>query len=88
MKISKLVVAPLLAAIAFSMSACDTSAHSEGNSKSVSVSDDSTSSTTSQPDDAGSSGMGMTYTGKMGIDMGGGLVMPIGGGTPQLGIGF
>lgn len=86
MKISKFVVAPLLVALAVSMSACD---------RSDWVSDDTNTShevegatTTSQSNDDGGSGMGMTYKGKLGIDMGDGMVTPIGGSTPQLGMGF
>ena len=36
----------------------------------------------------GAGGMGMTYTGKMGYNMGGGMVMPLNGGMPQMGTGF
>ena len=86
MKISKFVFAPLLVALALSMSACD---------RSDLVSDESSTShevegasTTPQSSEDGGSGMGMTYSGKLGIDMGGGLVMPLSGGMHQLGVGF
>ena len=86
MKISKLVIVPLFVALAISMSACD---RSDWVSDETSTSHEVDGASTSpQSDDDGSSGMGMTYSGKLGIDMGGGMVTPIGGLTPQLGVGF
>lgn len=38
------------------------------------------------PSDPG--GMGMTYNGKMGVDMGGGFVIPFDGSSPGLGFGM
>lgn len=58
----------------------------EREADSVSVVDDNE--TSDYIDYSGGSGMGITYTGKVGIDLGGGLYMPMGGGTPQLGYGF
>lgn len=80
---TKLVIVPLFIALAVCMSACGDS-HSTDNSKTSSITQVETE---SDVDDT-TGGMGMTYNGKMGIDMGGGLIMPMNGGTPQLGFGF
>lgn len=43
---------------------------------------------TSYENDEPSSGIGMTYNGKVGIDMGGGFVVPFDGSAPGMGMGF
>lgn len=81
---SKIVIVPIFVALAVSMSACDRGSTAERT-------DTGTSTTQTQTDETSvdnTGGIGMTYTGKMGIDMGGGLVMPMNGGMPQMGIGF
>lgn len=81
-KTSKFVALPLLAMVALGMSACD---------RSDWVADEpapSPETVTSETVEDTSGGVGMTYTGKMGIDMGNGLVLPMGGTSPQLGYGF
>lgn len=80
---TNLVIVPLFIALAVSMSACGDS-HSTDNSKTGSITQVETESSV----DDTTGGMGMTYNGKMGIDMGGGLIMPMNGGTPQLGFSF
>jgi hypothetical protein len=77
----KFVLVPLFLALTISMAAC-------GERSSEDTTQTTTrETTTADTTDDGSSGIGMTYSGKLGIDMGGGLVMPLGG-TPQLGYGF
>lgn len=80
---TKLVIVPLFVALAVSMSACGDSHSTDTTSKT-----DSITQTTESDVDSSTGGIGMTYTGKMGIELGGGLVMPMGGGAPQLGYGF
>lgn len=60
-------------AIGFGLSAC-------GNTGTTSNSDNTTVDT--------DSGIGITYGGKTGIDLGGGLVLPFDGSSPNLGFGF
>jgi hypothetical protein len=85
---SKFVIAPLLLALSFSMAACGDPASSEtGNTGTISYEGNSGESVSPESTD-NTGGIGMTYNGKLGIDLGGGLVMPMGGGTPQIGIGF
>lgn len=80
----KLVIVPIFVALAVSMSACGDPHPAENINKSGSITQTQTKSDTENS----SGGMGITYTGKMGIDMGGGLVMPMNGGMPQMGVGF
>jgi hypothetical protein len=44
--------------------------------------------TVSVPDVSDSSGYGSTYTGKQGMDMGGGLILPFDGSGIQMGFGY
>jgi hypothetical protein len=81
---TKLVIVPVFVALAVSMSACGDSHSTDNTSKTGSITQVETESSV----DDNTGGMGMTYNGKMGIDMGGGLIMPMNGGTPQLGFGF
>lgn len=83
----KLVIVPVFVALTVSMSACGDPHSADNTSKSGSITQVKP---TPEPnsDEGTSGGIGMTYTGKMGIDMGGGMVMPMSGGMPQMGFGF
>lgn len=80
----KLIALPVLFALTLGLSACNRSDWVADSPASDTVSTETTDSTV----DDGAGGMGMTYNGKIGIDMGNGLVMPMSGGMPQLGYGF
>jgi hypothetical protein len=80
----KLIVLPVLFALTLGLSACNRADWVDDSQ--VPASDTVSSETVDSSDNTG--GMGMTYNGKIGIDMGGGYVLPMGGTTPQLGYGF
>lgn len=81
----KMIALPVLFALTLGLSACN---RSDWVDDSAPAQDTVSSETVESNVDDGAGGMGMTYNGKMGIDMGGGMVMPISGGMPQLGFGF
>lgn len=68
----KKIATAALVAAFFMLTACESTEYSGGSDTS--------------PSDPG--GIGMTYNGKLGYDMGGGLVMPLDGSAPGLGYGF
>lgn len=91
---TQVLTVPLFLVLALSMSACHGS-HAGESPLPEPVADSECYRTAngvtcpSDDDDAhNAGGLGMTYTGKIGIDLGGGIVMPMGGGMPQMGMGF
>lgn len=69
----KIAMTVAFVAVMIGLSACDNTG-SAGDSESTTVDTDS--------------GIGMTYGGKTGIDIGGGLILPFDGSGPSLGFGF
>lgn len=84
-KLTKMVLVPLFLALAVSMSACD---RSDWVSDETSTSHEVEGASEADTGADESGGMGVTYGGKIGYDSGGGMVTPITGGLPELGIGF
>lgn len=82
----KLIALPVLFALTLGLSACN---RSDWVADSPEPSSDTVSTeTVDSTVDDGAGGMGKTYTGKIGIELGGGYVLPMGETTPQLGYGF
>ncbi len=85
----KILVAILALALTAALSSCG-SAPENNDEETVTTIQESNSEVKDKTEDDvdDSSGLGMTYNGKMGIDLGNGLVMPFGGGMPSVGMGF
>lgn len=82
----KILVAVISMMFVVSLTACG-GGNGEDRPANLTPQPEETTSTSYDYDDSGS-GMGVTYGGKLGFDMGGGLVMPMDGSGLSMGYGF